>query len=295
MQAQHQKGGEDQQADREGDRDVAGDRINHGLARQIDEDVRQILHQPLRPEETRRQPLQHIPGVEPVRGERNDGAGDNDDARRDPVGLGQVGQDRAVDQQVDQQRRQAAHHRDVPVGRAMVFHIGVEDPGFEHARDQDEQHHARAEGDQIADHRLDHHAAQNAGRGRAAGQGEDGEHEEGGGDRNAEAGQDQENQRRQHMPPMNAGFGIGNAVQATKGDIAVIAEISVEHDGDDDAGCERPQDQPVPFGVGRQERPEGLDHVVRHNGVRSEHEAYQPEERDAENAQLPKIRHEIIS
>ena len=103
----------------------------------------------------------------------------------------------------------------------------------------------------------------------------DGQHDEGGGDRNAEAGQDQQHQRRQHMPPLNPGFRIRDAVQTAEGDIAVLAEISVEHDGDDDARREGPQDQPGALGVGRQECPEGLDDIVRHNSVGGEHEAYE--------------------
>jgi hypothetical protein len=115
------------------------------------------------------------------------------------------------------------------------------------ARDKQEDHGARAEGDQIAQKAFHQHLAQHARRRGAAGQGENREHKEGGGDRYAEIGQRKQHQRRQDMPPLNAGFRIGNAVQAVKGDIAAIAEIAIQHDADDDRGGERPQHKPRAF------------------------------------------------
>ena len=84
--------------------------------------------------------------------------------------------------------------------------------------------------DQIAQGGLGQHFRQHALGLGATGQGENGQDEEGRGDRHAIARQDQQEERRDGMPPLNAGFRIGQGIEAPEGDVLPAHEPAPEHD-----------------------------------------------------------------
>ena len=171
---------------------------------------------------------------------------------------------RSLDQPLapEEAGRKPLQHHPVAGNRAAPGAVEVLRRPLEH---EAEEHDGADEGHRVAGEGLQQHLREVRG-------GEHRQDEEARAHRHAEPRQDEQRERRHDVVPLDAALRRRELVEPAIRRVSGVGPPAVGDHHEENPPREDPQHPPGPVRVGGEERAEGLDRVVRHDGIRGEQE-----------------------